>query len=40
VATPAGTRTHRARYPGTRDMVVRRAVTTELNRLRLALLDA
>ncbi len=39
VATPKGIRTFRTRHPGTRDMVVRRAVVSDLNRLRLALLD-
>ena len=40
VATPAGLVTYRSRHPGTRDMVVRRAVRTDVNRLRLALLKA
>jgi nicotinamide-nucleotide amidase len=38
IAAPDGTRLYRSTYPGTRDVVIRRSVMTELNRLRLVLL--
>ena len=38
MATPDGTAVFRSRHPGPRDLVVRRAVVTDVNRLRLALL--
>ncbi len=39
VASPEGTRTWRSTYPGTRDLVVRRSIATDVNRLRLVLLE-
>jgi nicotinamide mononucleotide (NMN) deamidase PncC len=38
IAAPDGTRAWRSTHPGSRDMVVRRSVMTDVNRLRLVLL--
>lgn len=38
IAAPDGTRAYRSTHPGAREIVIRRSVMTELNRLRLVLL--